>query len=65
MLCRFPINGLCQHDFAGCLDELYELVPGRRMSIDIEHDNLGEVDAVIAYCGKMFLSLNYIKKKEQ
>lgn len=49
---RFPINGLRHHDFKECLDELYELGPGKRMSISVEHDNPGEDDAVIVYWGK-------------
>ena len=44
---RFPINGIRHHDFKGRLDELYELAPGKRMSISVEHDNVGEVDAAI------------------
>ncbi len=50
-----PITGLRHHDFKGRLDELYELAPGRRMSISIEHDNPSETDAVIAYMGKDFV----------
>lgn len=49
---RFPINGLRHHDYGDRLDELYELAPGRRMSISIEHDNPAEPDAVTAYLGK-------------
>lgn len=52
---KFPINGLRHHDFKGRLDELYELAPGRRMSISIEHDNPVEKDAIIVYCGKDFV----------
>lgn len=37
------------------MDELYELAPGRRMSISIEHDNPLENDAVIVYLGKHFV----------
>lgn len=59
---RFPINGLRHHDFAGRLDELYELAPGRRMSISIEHDNPGEVDAVIVYWGKKLVG--YVRSGE-
>lgn len=59
---RFPINGLRHHDFKGRLDELYELAPGRRMSISIEHDNPGETDAVIAYLGKRFVG--YVRSGE-
>lgn len=59
---RFPINGLRHHDFAGRLDELYELAQGKRMSISIEHDNPGEVDAVIVYWGKMFVG--YVRSGE-
>ena len=49
---RIIINGLRHHDFKGRLDELYELAPGRRMAISIEHDNPKETDAVIVYWGK-------------
>lgn len=49
------ISGLRHHDFKGRLDELYRLAPGRRMSISIEHNNPGEQDAVIVYCGKDFV----------
>lgn len=59
---RFPINGLRHHDFAGRLDELYELALGKRMSISIEHDNPGEVDAVIVYWGKKLVG--YVRSGE-
>lgn len=52
---NFPINGLRHHDFKGRLDELYELAPGRRMSISIERDNPQELNAVIVYWGKNFV----------
>lgn len=52
---KFAINGLRHHDFGGRLDELYELAPGRRMSISIEHDNPQERNAVIVYWGKYFI----------
>jgi len=44
-----PITRLCYHDFKDNLDELFELAPGKRMSISIEHDNPQERDAVIVY----------------
>lgn len=59
---RFPINGLRHHDFAGRLDDLYELAQGKRMSISIEHDNPGEVDAVIVYWGRKFVG--YVRSGE-
>lgn len=59
---RFPINGLRHHDFAERLDELYEHAQGKRMSISIEHDNPGEVDAVIVYWGKKFVG--YVRSGE-
>lgn len=52
---RLPINGLRHHDFKGRLDELYELAPGRRMSISIEQDNPSEANAIIAYMGNSFV----------
>lgn len=60
---RFPINGLRHHDFKGRLDELYELAPGRRMSISIEHDNPVEENAVIVYCGKSLVG--YVRSCER
>ena len=59
---RFPINGLRHHDFEGRLDELYELAPGKRMSISIEHDNPTETNAVIVYWGKKFVG--YVRSGE-
>ena len=59
---RLPINGLRHHDFMGRLDELYELAPGKRMSISIEHDNPGEADAVIVYWGKKLVG--YVRSGE-
>lgn len=52
---RFPINGLRHHDFKGRLDELYELAPGKHMSISIERDNPVEKNAVIVYYGSKFV----------
>ena len=52
---RFPINGIRHHDFKGRLDELYELAPGKRMSISVEKDNLGEENAIIVHWGKKFV----------
>lgn len=59
---RFPINGIRHHDFKGRLDELYELAPGKRMSISVEHDNVGEKDAVIVYWGSKFVG--YVRSGE-
>ena len=52
---RFAITGLRHHDFANRLDELYDKAMGKRMSISIEHDNPGEMDAVIVYWGRCFV----------
>lgn len=51
----FAITGLRHHDFANRLDELYDNAMGKRMSISIEHDNPGEMDAVIVYWGRNFV----------
>lgn len=59
---RLPINGIRHHDFKGRLDELYELAPGKRMSISIEHDNVGEADAVIVYWGRKLVG--YVRSGE-
>ena len=59
---RFPINGIRHHDFRGRLDELYELAPGKRMSIAVEHDNPQEPDAVIVYWGKRWVG--YVRSGE-
>ena len=59
---RFPINGIRHHDFRGRLDELYELAPGKRMSIAVEHDNPQEPDAVIVYWGKKWVG--YVRSGE-
>lgn len=56
------INGLRYHDFKGRLDELYESALWKRMSISIEHDNPGEVDAVIVYWGKKLVG--YVRSGE-
>ena len=52
---RFAITGLRHHDFANRLNELYDKAMGKRMSISIEHDNPGEMDAVIVYWGRCFV----------
>lgn len=59
---KLRINGLRHHDFKDRLDELYELAPGHRMSISIEHDNVAEQDAVIVYWGKHFVG--YVRSGE-
>lgn len=51
MIFRFPIIGIRHHDFKGRLNELYELAPGKRVTMSIEHENPVETDAVICFLG--------------
>ena len=60
---KFPIIGLRHHDFANRLDELYDKSLGKRMAISIEHDNPGEMDAVIVYWGRCFVG--YVRSADR
>ena len=60
---KFRINGLRHHDYKERLDELYELAPGRRMSISIEHDNPLEKNAVIVYFGNSLVG--YVRSGDE